>query len=309
MIAKVLVNTPDLSYEEWLEYRTKGIGGSDCAAIAGMNPWKSPISTYRDKIGEGEPIPDNERMRIGRDLEDYVATRFEEATGMKTRRRNAILHHPEHEFMLANVDRLIVGEEEGLECKTTGSYSKKEWEEGIPQHYELQCHHYMAVTGYKAWWIACLIGNEQFVCKKIDRDEDIIDYLTTIEKNFWENHVLKREMPAPDGSDDSGELIKMMYPRAVPESSIDLEESFMKSLERRDEIAGLIKKLEVEKKEIEQKIQLEMGENEKATVGERLITWKSVESSRIDSKRFKKDHPDLYAQYTNKNEYRRFNVK
>ncbi|OHW62192.1 YqaJ-like viral recombinase domain protein [Andreesenia angusta] len=309
MIAKVLVNTPDLSYEEWLKYRTKGIGGSDCAAIAGMNPWKSPISTYRDKIGEGEPIPDNERMRIGRDLEDYVATRFEEATGLKTRRRNAILYHPEHEFMLANVDRLVVGTDEGLECKTTGSYSKKEWEEGIPQHYELQCHHYMAVTGYKAWWIACLIGNEQFVCKKIDRDEDIIDYLTTIEKNFWENHVLKREMPAPDGSDDSGEIIKMMYPRAVPESSIDLEESFIKSLERRDEIAGLIKKLEVEKKEIEQKIQLEMGENEKATVGERLITWKSVESSRIDSKRFKKDHPDLYAQYTNKNEYRRFKVK
>lgn len=309
MIAKVLANTTDMDYEEWLEHRTKGIGGSDAAAIAGMNPWKSPISTYRDKIGEGEPIPDNERMRIGRDLEDYVATRFEEATGLKTRRRNAILYHPEHKFMLANVDRLIVGTDEGLECKTTGSYSKKEWEEGIPAHYELQCHHYMAVTGYKAWWIACLIGNEQFVHKKIDRDEDIIDYLTTIEKNFWENHVLKRQMPAPDGSEDSGNLIKAMFPRSISESSIELKESFTEQLERRDEIARFMKELETEKKEIEQKIQMELGENEKATLGERLITWKSYESSRFDSGRFKKDYPDLYSQYVNKSEYRRFSVK
>src|SRR5690606_12206216 len=108
------------------------------------------------------------------DLEDYVAKRFVEATGMKVRRINAILQHSEYPFMLANVDRLIVGKKEGLECKVTNSYAKKEWEDEIPIYYEIQCHHYMAVTGYKAWWIACLIGNERFVYKRIERDEEVI---------------------------------------------------------------------------------------------------------------------------------------
>ena len=46
----------------------------------------------------------------------------------------------------------------GLECKTASEYLKKEWkDEEIPVAYLLQCQHYMAVTGYEAWWIAVLM--------------------------------------------------------------------------------------------------------------------------------------------------------
>ena len=109
MIAKVLIQTLDLNYEQWLEYRKKGIGGSDAAAIAGLSPFKSAISVFIDKTEPKSEPTDSERMRIGRDLEDYVAKRFEEMLGKKVRKRNAILQHPEHEWMLANVDRLVVG--------------------------------------------------------------------------------------------------------------------------------------------------------------------------------------------------------
>lgn len=309
MQAEVLVSTLDLKHEEWLQERQKGIGGSDAAAIAGLNPWRSPIAVYLDKTGRAEPMMDNERMRIGRDLEDYVAKRFVEATGLSVRRRNAILQHKEHDFMIANVDRLIVGKKEGLECKTTNSYAKKDWEDGVPIQYEIQCHHYMAVTGYNAWWIACLIGNEAFVYKKIERDQEVIDYLIQIEKDFWHNYVLKKEMPAPDGSKNSGDLLKMIYPEATPNTSIDLQNDFTKDLERRDDIQTLIKKLETEKAQIEQTIQAEMKDFEMATVGERLITWKTINSNRFDTKTFKKDYPDLYSQYAKQNAYRRFVVK
>ena len=122
---KKLANTLNLSHEEWLEWRKKGIGGSDAGAVAGLNPWKSPVSVYMDKIGESKPTQDNERMRIGRDLEDYVARRFEEATGKKVRRNNFMMVHDDYNFMVANIDREIVGENALLECKTTGSYGKK----------------------------------------------------------------------------------------------------------------------------------------------------------------------------------------
>lgn len=306
---KVLVRTTDMDHSEWLKWRKKGIGGSDAAAIAGLNPWKSPIAVYLEKIGETEPIEDNERMRIGRDLEDYVAKRFVEATGMKVRRRNAILQHSEYPFMLANVDRLIVGKKEGLECKVTNSYAKKEWEDEIPIYYEIQCHHYMAVTGYKAWWIACLIGNEKFVYKRIERDEEVIKNLIKIERDFWENYVIPRQMPAPDGSDAATEIIKKMYPNSNPEQVIELPKSYESKLQRLDEIKELISKLDKEKKQLEQEIQVKMGENEIAIIGDRRVTWKTIHSNRFDSKRFKQDYPDLYKKYTNETSYRKFQIK
>ncbi len=310
MQAKVFINTLNIDRNQWLKKRKIGIGGSDAAAVAELNPWTSPIAVYLDKLGLSEPVEDNERMRIGRDLEDYVAKRFSEATGMKVRRRNAILQHPEYPFMIADVDRLIVGKNEGLECKVANSFAKKEWEnDEIPTHYEIQCHHYMAVTGYKAWWIAVLIGNEKFIYKKIERDEKVIKNLIKIEKDFWENHVLKKQMPAPDGSGAATEIIKEMYSNSIPGQRIELPKSYKSKLQRLDEIKELISKLDKEKKQIEQELQLEMGENEIALIGDRMITWKTVNSNKFDSKSFKKDYPDLYEKYVKKSSYRRFTVK
>jgi predicted phage-related endonuclease len=249
-------------------------------------------------------------MRIGRDLEDYVAKRFEEDTGFKVRRKNAILKHPKYDWMLANVDRLIVGENEGLECKVTGSYGKKEWEKDIPVQYEIQCHHYMAVTGYSAWWIAVLIGNEKFIYKKINRDEEVINYLISLEKSFWENHVLSRQMPAPDGSYDADKLIKSMYPESKKGKILSInKDEFKNKLKRRDEIIELIKKLEREKNQIDQEIQFAMKEAERAYISNRVVSWSTVHRTRFNYKDFKKDYPDLYKQYAQKMSYRRFQVR
>lgn len=107
---KKLVSTLNLTHEEWLSYRKSGIGGSDAGAICGLNPYASPMSVYHDKTREETEDFDNEAMRQGRDLEDYVARRFMEETGKKVRRSNAMYQHEVYSFMLANVDRLIVGE-------------------------------------------------------------------------------------------------------------------------------------------------------------------------------------------------------
>jgi putative phage-type endonuclease len=304
------VNTHDLDEDEWIEFRKKGIGGSDAAAIVGFDPFKSPMTVYLEKTGKIKNVKDNEQMRIGRDLEDYVAKRFEEDTGCKARRKNAILKHPEYDWMLANVDRLLVGKNEGLECKVTGSYTRSEWEKDIPVQYEIQCHHYMAVTGYEAWWIAALIGNEKFVYKKIDRDEEVINYLISLEKSFWESHILSRQMPAPDGSHDSNKLIESMYPKGKRGKILNInKDEFKNKLKRRDEIIELMKKLEKEKNQIDQEIQLVMKEAERAYISNRVVNWSTVHRTRFNYKDFKKDYPDLYKQYINKISYRRFQVR
>ena len=73
---KRLISTSNLSKEDWLRYRKSGITGTDAGAILGLNPYRSAFQVYHDKISDTIENIDNEAMRQGRDLEDYVAQRF-----------------------------------------------------------------------------------------------------------------------------------------------------------------------------------------------------------------------------------------
>lgn len=311
MQAEVFTMTLDMNRKEWLKARQKGIGGSDAAAIAGLNKWKSPVAVYLDKVGQApEEDAAGEAAYWGNVMEDIVAQEFSKRTGLKVRRRNAILKHSEHEWMLANVDRLIVGKREGLECKTASEYLRDQWEgEEVPTSYLLQCQHYMAVTGYEAWWIAVLVGGNKFIYKKVERDEELISYLIDIEKTFWEEHVLKEVPPAFDGSDASVDLLKVMYPESTPDTEIELPPESHSYLEALDQVNAELKQLETQKKEYENKIKALMGDNEKALAGDRTITWKSIISKRFDSKRFSTEYPEIYSKFVKQSHYRRFAVK
>lgn len=304
-----LVSTVGMDHDEWLLHRKNGIGGSDAGAISGMNPYKSAMDVYLDKTSSVSETVDNEAMRQGHDLENYVAQRFSEETGKKVRRANAIFVHPEHDYMFANVDRLISGEDAGLECKTASAYSADKWKDGrIPESYELQCHHYMAVTGASAWYIACVILGKGFVWHKIERDEELIQMLINLETDFWKNNVLVKKMPDPDGSEAAERIIAEKYASSAQDKSVELF-GFDKKLERRKEISELEKKLELEKKQIEQEIKLYMEDAEKAESNQFSVTWKSIEANRFDSGRLKKEHPDTYAEYLKTSTSRRFSVK
>lgn len=311
MNATVLAPTIEMSRREWLKQRRKGIGGSDAAAIVGMNKWKSPVEVYLEKIGEAPEVDEmSEAAYFGILLEDVVAKEFSERTGLRVRRRNAILQHPEHTFMIANVDRLIVGEKTGLECKTASEYMKDEWKDDeVPATYLIQCQHYMAVTGYDAWWIAVLIGGNKFVYKKIERDEELIGYLIEEERNFWENHVEKRIPPAFDGSDASSDLLKALYPEAEPESEIELPDEADKLIEALEQLNSELKEIEKQKKEYENRLKGMLGEFETGVASNHIVTWKNITSSRVDTKKLKKERPDIYEQYLKKSTSRRFNIK
>lgn len=308
-MAQVLVMTKDMDREEWLKHRRKGIGGSDAAAIAGLNPWKSPIEVYLEKIGEMPDQEDNERMYWGRVLEDVVAKEFTERTGKRVRRRNAILQHPEYTFMTANVDRILIGEKVGLECKTTSEYAKDSWEDDkVPDMYILQCQHYMAVTGYKGWWIAALIGGNKFVYKYIERDEDIINYLIQIESEFWKM-VQDRTPPAMDGSESSQMVLKMLYPESDPNTEIILPSEAETLIGEYELAADEEKEAKRRKDEAANKLKALLGEYETGKAGDRIVTWKTIKSNRLDTRALKAAHSEIYQEFAKENSYRRFGIK
>ncbi|MGG3737223.1 YqaJ viral recombinase family protein [Aeribacillus pallidus] len=307
----VLAETANMDHLEWLRLRQKGIGGSDAAAIAGLNKYKSPVQVYYEKVEDIKVDEEqSEAAYFGHVLEDIVAKEFTRRTGKKVRKRNAILQHPEHSFMLANVDRLVVGEDAGLECKTASEYLKHEWVEGekIPDQYFIQCQHYMAVTGRKRWYIAVLIGGNKFHWDVVERDEEIINYLIQIESEFWQR-VLEKRPPEVDGSESSTNLLNILYPaETVQEDATELPVEADALIAELEEAKEKIQEWEAVKKEIENKLKAMLGNFESGYAGDYIVKWGAVNSNRFDSKRFAKEHPDLYQQYLNTSTYRRFSI-
>lgn len=305
---KKLISTLGLDKLAWLNYRKRGIGGSDAGAVCGFNPYRTAIEVYQDKTGKEIGELDNEAMRQGREFEDYVARRFTEATGKKVRRANAMYYDEDHPFMLADVDRMVVGENAGLECKTASPYLADKWEDGkIPMHYQLQCFHYMSVMNTDAWYIAVLIYGREFKFYRIERDEEIIADLIRMEQDFWENHVEKGMLPNPDGSKlaDSviAEYFKQSAPVTVPLAGFD------EKLKRRQELMEVINRMDTEKKQIEQELKLYMGEAELAENDRYQVSWKAFCSSRLDVERLKAEKPEIYEEFKKETTARRFTVK
>jgi len=205
---------------EWLAERRKGIGGSDAPVVAGLSKWKSPHELYLEKRGELEPanLDDVEHVQWGNRLEDAIAQEFARRQGVKIRRVNRMLAHPDHPWMLANIDRDIVGADESLEVKMVNEHAFRsgEWgddlTEDVPDTYFVQVQHYLAVTRRQLWWLAALVGGNRLKVYRIPRDESFIADLIEAERGFWAC-VEGGTPPAIDWAHPKAlDMIKRRYP-------------------------------------------------------------------------------------------------
>ena len=303
------ISTKNMDRNEWLKIRKTGLGGSDAGAVCGLNPYVSPMAVYRDKVSDETDMGDNEAMRQGRDLEEYVAQRFMEETGLKVRRSNKMYRSVEYPWMIADVDRMVAGGGAGLECKTVSAYNKDRWADGgIPVNYLLQCYHYMIVTGCRTWYLAAVILGQDFQYRRIEYDEETAQNLIALESDFWNNHVLPRHMPDPDGSKSCDEVLEQYFRQRGKAEAIELV-GLDQKLERRQEIEETMKLLETEKRQIDQEIKVFMDGHETADSGRYRVTWREVISSRLDTKRLKEEKPDIYREFLQESKSSRFTVK
>ena len=315
MRGKLIMTVAEMAdREKWLEARNKGIGGSEAAVIVGMNRWKSPFQLWLEKTGEVEPedLSDNEFVYWGNVLEQAVADRFELDTGKKVTKRG-MLQDEEVPYFYANVDRVVVGENAGLECKTTNAFNKDEWEgDTVPDAYYCQCQWYMGVTGAEKWYIACLIGGNKFVFKEIARNEDDIAALRAAAKAFWETNVEGGVMPEADGSKNCAAALTKRFNGGDKEVlNLDGEAGVYELAAQILDIKATIKQLEAQQAEAENKIKAAMGDHENAQAGRFVMSWATVNTAgRFDKKKFETDYPGVYAKYMSApGKTRRFTVK
>lgn len=303
----IKISTVNMTHDEWLQHRQKSIGGSDASSIIGLNPLSSPYTVWADKLGKIPPKEDNEAMRQGRDLEFYVAERFCEATGKKVRRENHILINPDYPFAHANVDRMVVGEDAGLECKTTSALNMKNFKNGaFPDTYYVQCVHYMMVTGCKKWYLAVLVLNKDFMVFEIERDEEEIEALAKSEAEFWKL-VEEKTSPIADGTSSTSNTISVLYPESNDES-VNLF-AYEADLQQYIALSAQIKELEKLKDEAANKVKAFLGEAGRGESDHYRVSWTSSTRNTFDSKRFAADHKDIdLSEYYKTSSYRTFKV-
>ena len=307
-MARKLINTKEISHEQWLTLRKNSIGGSDAGALMDMNPYQSPVSLYADKKGLSKDKETNEAMRLGNDLEDYVSRRWMEKTGKKVRADNFMYQHDDYDFITANIDRDVVGENAGLECKTMSGFAKYDLEDGeVPAQYYAQCQHYMMVKGYDKMYLAILVFQRGIYCLEVERNEEFIKELLAAEIDFWANYIEKDQMPAPDGSDASMEAIKQIYPSDI-NSQMQLPNADAE-IRRYLELGKAIKDIEEEKKKIQAQLCARLGDTGVGIDTEYACSWKSQVRASVDSAKLKKEFPEVYEKCKKTSEFRVFKAK
>lgn len=310
-MANILVSTENLLYADWLEWRKKGIGGSDASVVCGINRYKSPVELWMEKTDQLQPQEAGESAYWGTILEAVVREEFTKRTGLEVCLVKQLLQSEEHPFMLANLDGICNHPDYGtciFEAKTATAYKAGEWEDSIPDEYYLQIQHYMAVTGYRGAYIAVLVGGNTFKWRFVERDEELIATLIRLEADFW-HHVEDLTPPPLDGSDASAKFLSEQFPNSVPQSHIDLPDNAADLFRQYDAACEQLETATEQKQQAENLLKQMMGDNEVGIAGERIITWKTVTQERLDTTTLKSEHPTLYQKYANKISYRRFSIK
>lgn len=268
---KKIFDSKNATREEWLKVRKLGLGGSDMAAVLGLSPWRSPIDVWIDKTSDTVEEKEGEPMYWGNVLEEVVAQEFAKRTGWKVRNNNFTLQSDEYPYLLANIDREIVGLDAGLECKTANAFKANEWDgDNVPDAYYIQCQHYMAVTGKSSWWIACLVGGNTFYYKEIKRNEEVIAAIIDTGAAFWEL-VKNKTMPAPDDTKQCETALKKLYQKSNGRS-VELPANYGNMIIDYLEIKNQLSELETKKRGIENVMKDFLKDNERATYGEHYVS-------------------------------------
>lgn len=303
----ILVAPAGIPEAEWLELRKAGLGGSDVAALLGMDRYTSPRELYHEKRGELPDIPRSEFLeraaRWGHLHEPLIAAEFARQHGLRTR-RIGLIRHVEHEWMLANLDRQVFGCPDGpclLEIKNRSAYKASEWgesgdPEGVPDREAIQTHHYLTVTGYGHAHVGVLLNGNDDRYYRVDADPGISADLFAMESAFW-RRIQDGDPPPVDGSEATTELLAYLWPASegtqlalAPGEADDL-------LAQRAQIKTGIRQAEGELAAVENQLKEMLGDAEIAIRdGQEVFTWKR--NGTFASKRFTQAHPDLAEKYT-----------
>lgn len=295
--------------DAFLAERLTGIGGSEAAAAVGLSPYKTRDRLWAEKLGlvAPEDLSANVAVELGSRLEDVIADMYAARHSCAVHRVNRTLRHKEYPWMMAHIDRRVVGERTGLECKTAGLVSGRpdpDWGDGadeVPKSYYIQVQHYLAVTAYTVFDVPAIIAGKGYIEYAIGRDEELIAMLIEAEGEFWKM-VCERVEPPIVSIEDA----QRRFPRSIAQE-IQASEDAIKIDARLRELEGQSKDIDGEIDAHKTALMAYMGEYDTLIAGkQKLRTWRSQSTTRCDVTAIKEQRPEIYAEFAKTTESRFF---
>lgn len=294
--AEVVLYTDEHTEDEWLEARQSGLGGSDMAAILGLSTYTDSFSLWALKTGRVAPEPSNTAQRRGKHLEDGVREWYAEEEDVTVIKADVLLRSIDHPVLLASPDAWELPRSI-YEGKVAHGSKIDEWKAGPPPAYEVQCRHYLAVTGLERAVLVGMVGTglQKWV---VERDEKIERNLIRAAEKWWAKHVVGDEAP-PVGGLLSSDTVGRMWTGIDPDDAV----------EGGDELAALLRDCKVAAENVhnaddakaaaDNRLRLFLGECGYGLVhGDVAVTWKESHPRRIDTKRLRAENPEYAELYT-----------
>ncbi len=300
--------------DTFLAIRRQGIGGSDVAAILGLDEYDSPLKVYLDKTGELPELPRSEKLResaeMGHEMEPIIARRFAKKFGLRTRRIGTLAHR-DHPHRMVNLDRLVLGCPDGpcfLEIKTRSAYQLSEWENGVPDGPALQVTHGLGITGFSHAHVRAYVGGNWPVDHRVDRDDELVRDVEDAVDEFWQR-VINRDPPPIDGSAATAELLGHLYD-VEPGKVAGLDPAEVEPLlKERAEAEANIKAAAARKQAADNHLKTLLGDAEVAMcAGKKAYTWREHTTSRVDLDALRAAHPAIVSEFTLTSRVRRLHV-
>lgn len=258
---------------EWHALRKEGITATEAAVIAGLSPYKTPYQLWAEKLGKYEPEPVGAAAVRGLILEATVAEFYEMETGRELRRSNGIVRLKEIPWVMASLDRTVVGEDGLVEIKTSTS---PRWSlYPVPPEVEAQVQWQMFVTGAPWCDVAALLGGLVFRIERVVAD---VEYQTNLYRKAVEFRSLLASGTPPTLQGQDSDALAAVVPQASDEYAI--------AGDGVDRVAALYAERQYESKLLDEELQ-NLAISLKEAIGEKAgitgsgwsATWKQNKAS------------------------------
>ena len=248
---KIVNLSKETDYEGWLNFRLRGVGASEVGTLLGLNPYKSKIELFYQKLGV-IPLKQDENLAMfyGSRLEDFVANMWQYFdndaesvidnfnTDVKKRFSKPVpgyILNEDHPNLFFSPDRIITkGETDRvvyngklvtknvhgvLEIKTISGFASKQWEGGIPPSYIIQLTTYMIGLETSYGEIVLLEDGRKLTVLPVERNEAIVTEILSAVQDFTDRvQAARSDMenlhlyePEPDGTQAFESFLNQRY--------------------------------------------------------------------------------------------------
>jgi putative phage-type endonuclease len=288
--------------KKWLSMRPGGIGASEVATMLGGSQWHTPVELWMQKTGRAEGFSGNYASRRGQHLEAFVLAAYADAHPDTIVEAYpdvpSMLAHPDVPQARCSLDALGHNRDESLviEIKTAGHRQRGKWIDGaMPDDYQLQVLHQLAVTGLDTAHIAVDVAGE-YEERVLFRDADKCDRIIEAVARWWHDHVELDVMPKPDPKRDRDLLADLWTPNPdLPPARVghDLANEL-----RDAKAAAAAAKTDLEVAAARVQIAMQSATEAVTPDGDTVAKWTASKGrASIDTKALAADLPDVAANY------------